>query len=138
MHALSGIHAATTRHRETGRGPEPGTDPIDAWLSRHQTRPWRYLRTCGCPPDLADDLLQDALLAALHKRIPELDDGDGARWLIGAVRNLWREHLRQQAALGEVLRADDDRTAVAAGGGRGADEQPGEGEPRDASRGRGQ
>lgn len=51
---------------------------------------------CGCSPDLADDLVQDALLAAWHKRIPEQPDAVAAAWLRAAVNNLWRMHLRSQ------------------------------------------
>ncbi|MEO6595921.1 MAG: sigma-70 family RNA polymerase sigma factor [Planctomycetota bacterium] len=67
---------------------------LDAWIRRHQTATWRYARLCGCPADVADDLVQEALLAALHKQIPERADPLAAAWLRGAVNNLWRMHLR--------------------------------------------
>ena len=70
--------------------------PHDAFVRRHQADPWRYLRLSGCPAHLADDLVQDALLAALHKRIDQLPEADATLWLRGAVRNLWRAHLRSE------------------------------------------
>lgn len=74
----------------------PAPDPQDAWVERHQRALWRFARMLGCGPHLAEDLVQDALLAALHKRIDARPDGDAAAWLREAVRNLWRMHLRTQ------------------------------------------
>jgi RNA polymerase sigma-70 factor, ECF subfamily len=79
---------------------EPGMsaagNPLDAWVLRHQGPTWRFLRLCGCPADLADDLLQDAMFAAVHKRIHERPEGEASAWLRGAASNLWRMHLRTQ------------------------------------------
>lgn len=72
-------------------------DAVEAFVRRHQGPTWRFLRLCGCPADAADDLVQEALLAALHKRIVDRDDGAAAAWLRGAAGNLWRMHLRGNA-----------------------------------------
>lgn len=101
--------AEPTSAERTLRG-EAGPAAADAFVQRHQADPWRYLRMCGCPAHLADDLVQEALLAALHKRIDLLPEADATLWLRGAVRNLWRMHLRserrrpphQELALAEV------------------------------------
>lgn len=71
-------------------------DPQDSWVLRHQRPLWRFLRLLGCGGHLADDLAQDALLAALHKGIDARPDRDAAAWLREAARNLWRMHLRTQ------------------------------------------
>lgn len=87
-------------------GPQPGPAPAhDAWVRRHLRAPWRFLLACGCPADLADDLVQEAMLAALHKGVPELEDADARAWLIGAARQLWRAHLRRQGVSQRALRA---------------------------------
>lgn len=78
---------------------------VDDWVRRHQKGPWRYLLACGCPVDVAEDLLQEALLAAMHKQVPRLDDRDAAAWLIGAVRLLWRAHLRKQGVFQRAMLA---------------------------------
>lgn len=71
-------------------------DPRGEWVSRHQRGLWRFARLLGARSDHADDLVQDALLAALHKGVHERADAEAAAWLRAAVRNLWRMHLRTQ------------------------------------------
>lgn len=77
-------------------GPDQPSDAIEAWVRRHQVRAWRYLRLRGCPAHQADDLVQEALLAALHKQQHLQDDERAAAWLRGALENLWRMHLRSE------------------------------------------
>ena len=77
-------------------------DPGD-WIRRHQEAPWRFLRLCGCPADIADDLVQEALIAALQKNVPEQPDPVAASWLRGAVTNLWRMHLRSRRYQDDAL-----------------------------------
>ncbi len=109
MFGFQGEPAAALRSCEPVRTHDaPNADSLDRWVLRHQKRPWRYLRVCGCPPDLADDLVQEALLAALHKRVHDLEDPDAAAWLLGAVRNLWRAHLRRQGVQRRVMQARAD------------------------------
>jgi len=59
-------------------------------------RAWRFARLCGCPPDVADDLVQEALMAAIHKQIPREPDARATAWLRRAVENLWCMHLRSE------------------------------------------
>jgi RNA polymerase sigma-70 factor (ECF subfamily) len=73
------------------------TDAIEAWVRRLQGPTWRFLRLCGCPAHTADDLVQEALLAALHKRIFAQDEASAFAWLRGAASNLWRMQLRGDA-----------------------------------------
>jgi len=86
----------------TAHGDRDGE--VEAWVVRHQAAPWRFLRLCGCPADVADDLVQDALLAALHKGVDKQPDAIAAGWLRGAVTNLWRMHLRRGRVQGDALR----------------------------------
>jgi RNA polymerase sigma-70 factor (ECF subfamily) len=92
-------------------------DAVDAWIRRHQLPTWRYLRLCGCKADGADDLVQEAMIAALHKRVHECDDRQAAAWLRGAAANLWRMRLRgeaRRAARMSQLAADRAYTQCAA------------------------
>ena len=68
---------------------------VEAWVLRHQAAPWRFLRLTGCPADVAEDLVQEALLAALDKGVDAQPERVAAAWLRGAVTNLWRMHLRR-------------------------------------------
>lgn len=72
---------------------------VEVWVRRHQVGAWRYARLRGCPPDLADDFVQEALMAALHKGIVGEPDSAAAAWLRGAIDNLWRMHLRTEGRL---------------------------------------
>ncbi len=100
--------------------PENADDAVDAWVRRHQVPTWRHLRLCGCPADAADDLVQETLLAALHKRVHERDDQHAAGWLRGAATNLWRMRLRgdaRRAARTARLAAERAYAQCAAGDG---------------------
>ena len=70
-------------------------DARGAFVARHQRGLWRFARLLGAANDHADDLVQEALLAALHKRIDARPEPEAAAWLRAAVRNLWRMHLRR-------------------------------------------
>ena len=69
---------------------------VEAWVRQHQVRAWRYVCLRGCPADLADDLVQEALMAALHKGLDAEPEAAAAAWLRGALDNLWRQHLRTE------------------------------------------
>jgi RNA polymerase sigma-70 factor (ECF subfamily) len=76
---------------------EPATaDARGEFVARHQRGLWRFARLLGAANDHADDLVQEALLAALHKQVDARPDPEAAAWLRAAVRNLWRMHLRTQ------------------------------------------
>jgi len=96
------VAMASTDTPERERVPQAATpevsqpDPRGDWVGRHQRGLWRFARLLGARSDHADDLVQDALLAALHKGVHERADAEAAVWLRGAVRNLWRMHLRTQ------------------------------------------
>lgn len=82
--------------RIDGRSTDAARDGIEAWVRRHQVRAWRYVRLRGCPSDLAEDLVQEAMLAAVQKRVHCESDPRSFAWLCGALDNLWRMHLRTE------------------------------------------
>jgi len=96
------VAMASTDTPERERAPQPAPadtprpDPRGEWVARHQRGLWRFARLLGARSDHADDLVQDALLAGLHKGVHERPDAEAAGWLRAAVRNLWRMHLRTQ------------------------------------------
>ncbi|MEZ6037899.1 MAG: sigma-70 family RNA polymerase sigma factor [Planctomycetota bacterium] len=96
-----------------------GGDPREAWLDRHHRAAWRFARLLGASDDVAADLAQDALLAALHKRVEQRNDGEAAAWLRAAVRNLWREHLRRQRRRPAHVELEVAEQAMLRHGGRG-------------------
>jgi RNA polymerase sigma-70 factor (ECF subfamily) len=106
--------------RELDDAPSPipaPRDPRADWVARHARGAWRFARLLGCPAQLADDLAQDALLAALHKGIDTRPDGEAAPWLRAAVRNLWRMHLRTQRRRPAHVELAQAEAAVARHGG---------------------
>lgn len=87
-----------------GQDPSDHRHDVDAWVRHHQVRAWRYVRLRGCPRDLADDLVQEALMAALHKGIGAEPPARAQAWLRSALDNLWLMHLRTE---GRRLRRHD-------------------------------
>lgn len=73
-----------------------GAAIAEAFVRMHQRMLFRFARTLGASSPTAEDFVQDAFLAALHKEIERLPPSEAALWLRGAVRNLWRMHLRSQ------------------------------------------
>lgn len=67
------------------------------WVRRHQAPLWRWLRFLGAPVDLAEDVLQDALTAALRAGVDrDRDDTTAASWLRSTGRHLFLSALRRQ------------------------------------------
>ncbi len=78
-------------------GDRPGErERIEAWVRRHQVRAWRYARLRGCVADVADDLVQEVLMAAVHKGIDRQADDRAAAWLRRAIDNVWAMHRRSE------------------------------------------
>ncbi len=69
------------------------TDPVAAFVRRHQAAVWRFLRVLGCRGQQADAIAQDALVTALQKGIERSPDGDARAFLRQTARHLW---LREQ------------------------------------------
>ena len=91
----------TTPHLMPRRTPTPtdagaAADVTAAWVRRHQRGAWRYLRFLGGEPAGLEDILQDALLAAVEKGVPDKPDPLAAAWLRATVRNLFLMKLRTE------------------------------------------
>ena len=95
--------------RTTKSDPIPASPPaaerrmsVEDWVRCHQRGVWRFLRTLGCPADEADDLMQETLLIALRRGLPQ-DDGDPRGFLRATARNLWLRSLRAQGRQSDAL-----------------------------------
>jgi len=64
-------------------------------VRQHQKGVWRYLRFLGAPPELAEDLTQEAFLALLQWAPEERGDAALAGWLRTTARNLFRMQARK-------------------------------------------
>lgn len=77
--------------------------PPAPWPALQAVRVRRYLRYLGCPADLAEDLVQEAMLAALRTfpgREPPLP------WLCTSARRLFGMYLRSKGRRREVQGLD--------------------------------
>jgi RNA polymerase sigma-70 factor, ECF subfamily len=89
---------------------QPAVDRVpidDAWRDQ-APRVRRYLRFLGAERDVVDDLVQEALLAALRSFGP---GGAPLPWLLTTARNLRAQHLRRLGRRREI--ADLDRLEAA-------------------------
>jgi len=71
-----------------------------AFVRKHQTALWRFLRSVGCDAALADELTQDALLVALRREVTTREERTAAAFLRTTARNLWlkRRHADRRRA----------------------------------------
>lgn len=85
--------------------PPAATDALEAWVRRHQTAVWRFLRALGCPLHEADDLTQDTFLLALDRRQHERDDASAAAFLRQTAKHLWLHRRRDDQRRAQQLLA---------------------------------
>ena len=85
--------------------PDPSHAAVEAWVRQHQLAAWRYARLRGCPADVADDLVQESLMAGLCKGIAAEPPHRARAWLLAAIENLWLMHLRTEGRRDRGLRA---------------------------------
>ena len=83
------------------------TDAVAAFVRRHQTGLWRFLRVLGCRGQQAEAIAQDALVLALQRRVDATGDADAAAFLRQTCKHLW---LREQRA--DRRRAERHAAAV--------------------------
>ena len=70
-------------------------DAIDAFVRRHQTGLWRFLRVLGCRGQRAEEIAQDALVVALGRGQQHEPPAAAAAFLRQTAKHLW---LREQRA----------------------------------------
>ncbi|MCR9247407.1 MAG: RNA polymerase sigma factor [bacterium] len=76
----------------------PAANESTRWVIDHQEPLWRWVCGLGAPRDTAEDIVQDALLAALAQPDQRRWTADHSnRWLRVTARNLWRMHLRSES-----------------------------------------
>ena len=83
--------------------PRPHVSPAEATpaelvahlIERYQTRVWRYLRTLGCDPSLADDLTQDTFVAVLRRPPEIINDAATDGYLRRVAYHLMIDHRRR-------------------------------------------
>lgn len=94
------------------RTPEPAraTDPVDAFVRRHQVASWRFLRVLGCRGLVAETIAQDALVLAVQKGVASRPDAEAAAFLRQTCKHLWlrtqradRRRAERHAAAAELL-----------------------------------
>ena len=84
--------AATSRTNAQEHAPEP--DPVrPEWVAVAERRLARYLRCLRCPRAELDDVVQEALLAALRSWP---DQEPPLPWLFVTARNLWLQRWRRR------------------------------------------
>jgi len=74
--------------------PQASFDP-ERLVIDHQAGVWRYLRTLGCEPALADDITQETFLAVLQKPPQVFNAAATAGYLRTVARNLFITHRRR-------------------------------------------
>jgi RNA polymerase sigma-70 factor (ECF subfamily) len=92
---------------EIGRGPRKPTAPgadASAWLERHGDALYRYARARVGLRELAEDLVQETLLAALQSRDRFQSRSSERTWLCSILRHKIVDHYRR----GEPLRRADE------------------------------
>ena len=70
---------------------------LDMLVRTHQAEIYRYLRFLGASRDVAEDVMQEAFLAALNSKSvpPDNQPGRRAAWLRGVARNCMLMHHRK-------------------------------------------
>ena len=65
-------------------------------MREHQRDVWRFLRALGCEPALADDVTQEAFIAAYRKPPVERSDAETGAWLRATARNIYLNHAKRE------------------------------------------
>jgi RNA polymerase sigma-70 factor (TIGR02943 family) len=82
------------RSEKTASGPGPVASP-DSWVDEHGDCLYRYALTRVRTPDVAQDLVQETLLAALRNRDQFAGRSSERSWLCGILKNKIVDYYRQ-------------------------------------------
>jgi RNA polymerase sigma-70 factor (ECF subfamily) len=85
-------------------------DPVAAFVRRHQTSLWRFLRVLGCRGQQAEAIATDALALAIEKGLDGEGDAAAAAFVRQTAKHLWlreqrddRRRAERHAAAAELL-----------------------------------
>lgn len=81
--------------------PVTGFDPVRL-IENYQAGVWRYLRTLGCEPALAEDLTQDTFLAVLQKPFQDYSPAATGVYLRRVAYNLFISYQRRNGKVSVV------------------------------------
>ena len=81
------------------------SDPA-AWLERHGDAMYAYAMSRVSRSDVAEDLVQDALLSALNGAEQFMGRSEERTWLIGILRHKVMDHFRRKKRTKEVQEPD--------------------------------
>jgi RNA polymerase sigma-70 factor (ECF subfamily) len=95
------------------RAPTELSDP-DSWLDRHGDALYRFALLRVRDRTLAEDLVQDTLLAALRARAGFSGQSAERTWLIAILKNKVVDHFRRTAREAPLPEADDPDEAIEA------------------------
>ncbi|HLQ38318.1 MAG TPA: RNA polymerase sigma factor [Planctomycetota bacterium] len=109
----------TTLQIDAAPARDAELDALAALVRRHQLGLWRYLRSLGCAPALAEELAQDTFLLLWQKGFTAGHEAATRAYLVRCARHLWlrsrraalRHEARMAAAVTELWQrrcADDD------------------------------
>lgn len=80
-----------------------GFDPVHL-VAEHQAGVWRYLRTLGCDPALAEDLTQETFLSVFQRPFQDYNRSATASYLRRTAHNLF---VSLQRRAGKVTAVED-------------------------------
>ena len=96
-------------------------EAFEAWYGRTSPRVFAYLLSrCGNDPALADELLQETLIAAIDQRARYDGRSDTVAWLCGIARHKLADHFRRlereerRRMQLEIREIEGDRPSIAA------------------------
>ena len=77
--------------------PEGPRSKLDGFIRRHTSDVWHYLRVCGCDPETADDLTQEAFMVAFKKGFDPEPEHSARRYMRRTARFVFLQHRRRRA-----------------------------------------
>ena len=72
-----------------------GLQEFERMYRIYSTQIYRYLLSIGCPPQDAEDLVQDTFVKALLRIDSFRGDCKLSVWLCQIAKNVWRDHLKK-------------------------------------------
>lgn len=104
--ARTQVHrGGTARIQPPDRSPHHIKREVERWFLELRDPVFRYLRSLGCHPSLAEEMTQEAFLRLYRSFQDGLEVSEVRAWVFRVVRNLWidsrREHQRYSTSQDE-------------------------------------